>query len=220
MRQLPEGTPLADVFIAYSRIDRDRVRPIAERLGSLGYSVWVSDAQRISQAALVEMDQNLDASLAVLAIWSQHARSSSLVYALASRALEQGKLLQLKLDESTPAFPYSTLPCADMSGGRSEWGALEDQLARLARGGGAAPAVAVGAHPGLLASPPAAGAPVRLTTAATLTLGAYAGAVSAAYNGLMSPEQLRLALMAMVGVGGVCALLALQRLLAVSRAGG
>jgi hypothetical protein len=87
---------------------------------------------------------------------------------------------------------------------------------------GGAPAAPPRRTPSLgpFATPAAAGAPKLLTAANGATLAAYGAAVSAAHNGIMSPEQLQIALIGMLGVGGASALVSAQRLIAVSRAGG
>jgi len=210
---------LADVFIAYSRLDHDRVRPIAERLGSLGHSIWWMQRARSGQASIAEIERELDAARVVLTAWSRHARDSTLVYGYASRGLDQAKLVQLRLDAVAPPPPFNAHPAADVREGRIEWGPLEDQLARLLRGETPQPA-GPSPTPGPFATAAAVGAPALLTTAAALTLAAYASALSASFNGVMSPTQLEVALAVMAGVGGVCTLVAAQRLLAVSRAGG
>lgn len=209
---------MADVFISYSRLDHDRVKPIADRLVSLGYSIWWDKHLRAGQVFVDEIERQLDASKIVLTAWSHHARSSTWVYAEASRGLDASKFLQLRIDNVQLPLPFDALHCADMSGARAEWGSLEDALARKMRGQGDPPRRIP--HPGMFATPAAAGMPKLLTAATTATLVAYSGALTATYNGAMTPEQLQIALTGMIGVGGVCAALSAHRLLTVSRAGG
>jgi hypothetical protein len=211
---------LADVFISYSRLDHDRVQPIADRLGSLGYSIWWDKHLRAGQVFVDEIERQLDEARAVLTAWSVNARSSTWVYAESARGLDNNKFLQLRLDDVRLPLPFEALQAADMSGGRSEWGQLEDALTRVVRDRRPPEPVERMQSPGALATPPAAGAPKLLTAATTATLAAYAGAVSAAYNGAMTPDQLQLALMGMIGVGGVSAAMTAQRLISIRRAGG
>jgi hypothetical protein len=211
---------VADVFISYSRLDHARVQPIADRLSSLGYSIWWDKHLRAGQVFVDEIERQLDAARVVLTAWSQNARNSTWVYAESARGLEAQKFLQLRLDAAQLPLPFDALHAADMSGDRAEWGPLEDSLQRLVRDGPAPTEPARVQMPGPLATPPAAGSPKLLTTATTLTLMAYAGTVSATYNGAMSPEHLQMALTGMLGVGGVCAALSAHRLLSVRRAGG
>lgn len=209
---------MADVFISYSRLDHERVRPIADRLVSLGYTIWWDKHLRAGQVFVDEIERQLDAARAVLTAWSRNARNSTWVYAESSRALDAGKFLQVRLDDAQLPLPFDALQAVDMSGG-GQWGPLEDVVSRAVRGG-EAPAHHRTPGMGPFATPAAAGAPKLLTAANGATLAAYGAAVSAAYNGVMSPEQLQIALMGMIGVGGVSALVSVQRLIAVSRAGG
>ncbi len=211
---------MADVFISYSRLDHERVKPIADRLGSLGYSIWWDKHLRAGQVFVDEIERQLDGARAVLTAWSHNARNSTWVYAEASRGLDKNKFLQVRLDRAPLPLPFDALQVSDMSADRGEWGPLEDALARLVREGGASAPLHRPPSLGPLATPTAAGSPKLLSVATGATLAAYAGAVSATYNGLMTPDQLQIALTGMVGVAGASAVLTAQRLFAISRAGG
>jgi hypothetical protein len=195
------------------------VQPIADRLTSLGYSLWWDRHLRSGQGFVDEIEGQLDAASAVLAIWSVNARNSTYVYAEVSRALDADKLLQLRLDDVRLPPPFESLQVADMSGGKSEWGKLEDTLTQIVRDR-RPPPLAQLPQASAFSTPPQAGMPKLLTVATTASLVAYAGAVSAAYNGVMSPDQLQLASLVVAGVCGVCAMLTAQRLWALRRAGG
>src|SRR5262245_43969143 len=93
----PEGT-LADIFVSYSRLDHERVKPIVDRLESLGYSVWCEPRESAAAAAVQEVEAQLDQAKAVLTLWSANARNSSWVHAEAARAFDAGKLAQARLD--------------------------------------------------------------------------------------------------------------------------
>jgi hypothetical protein len=71
-----------------------------------------------------------------------------------------------------------------------------------------------------MASPPASGAPKLSMIATATALIAFAGALAATRDGAMTPEQLQVALVGMLGVGGACAALTAFRLFSISRAGG
>jgi hypothetical protein len=210
---------LADVFISYSRLDHERVKPIADRVVSLGYSIWWDRRLRPGQVFVDEIERELDGARAVLTAWSSNARNSTWVYAESSRGLDAGKFLQLRLDDVQPPLPFDALEVAEMTAGRMQWAPLEDALARTVRGGSPGPQRKPPSL-GPLATPAVAGAPKLLSVATGTALAAYAAAVSAAYNGVMAPEQLQMALFGVLGVGGVSALVSAQRLAAISRAGG
>jgi hypothetical protein len=209
---------LADVFISCSCLDETRVQPIAERLGSLGYSVWWAKRERTGQALFDEAERQCEEAKAVLAVWSHHARNSSFVLGQGLHALEQARLLQMQIDDMRLPAPFDVHPVADMSGGKSEWGKLEDALARLVREGRAPEALERNAAVG--GTPPLAGMPRLVLAGATAALAAYASAMASAFNGVMTPDQLRMAAYGVLGVGAICTALAVQRLFAIRRAGG
>lgn len=210
---------MADIFISYSRLDIDRVRPIAERLTSLGYSIWWDKDLRAGEMFADEIERQLDAARAVLTAWSHNARNSTWVYAESSRGLDAHKFLQVKLDSAPLPLPFDALQATEARSDRTEWGPLEAALERLVRHG-AAPEMRRTPQLGALATPAAAGSPKLLTFATGASLAAYASAVSATYNGVMTPDQLQIALTGMIGVTGASALLTAHRLFSIARAGG
>jgi hypothetical protein len=64
------------------------------------------------------------------------------------------------------------------------------------------------------------GAPKLVTVALTASLAAHAGAVGAAWNGVMSLGQLQAALIGVLAVAGACAALSALRLVLSVRADG
>ncbi|MFT3728029.1 MAG: toll/interleukin-1 receptor domain-containing protein [Terricaulis sp.] len=202
---------MADVYISCLRADHDRVRPISERLASLGYSVlW-------EKTAGADVDREIGEARAALIVWSGEARNATRMCAEASRALDTGKLLQVRLDASSPPPPFDALPTFDLSSERAEWGPLEAALATLVRSD--APVALKTPNVGLLATPSAAGAPKLITVALVTSLIAYAGALAEARSGVMSPDQLQLALTGVFGVASASAALCVHRLVMIARAG-
>jgi hypothetical protein len=210
---------VADVFISYSRLDHHRVQPIADRLTSLGYAIWWDKHLRAGQVFVDEIERQLDLARAVLTVWSHNARNSTWVYAESSRAADSGKFLQVRLDAVQPPLPFDAMHCADMTGA-GEWGPLEHALNRVVRQGAAPDLPRRMPQIGPLATPAPVGAPKLITAATTTTLMAYAGALTATYGGAMTPDQLQIALLGMIGVGGACAALSTHWLISVKRAGG
>jgi hypothetical protein len=202
---------VADVFISCARADLDRVRLLAERLKSLGYSVYCDKSAPDTEAEIA-------AARAVIVAWSSDARNSTWVFAEAGRALDERKLLQVRLDAAQPPAPFDALSAIDISSDRAEWGPLEADIAALVRDGREIEANTPSV--GLLATAGAAGAPKLVTIALATSLIAYSGALTAARNGVMSPEQLQLALTGMIGVAGASAALCMHRLVTIGRAGG
>lgn len=211
---------MADVFISYSRLDHDRVRPIADRLTSQGLSIWWDRNLRAGQVFVDEIERQLDAARAVLTAWSHNARNSTWVYAESARGLDAGKFVQVRLDNAQLPLPFDALQVCDISGQRQEWDRLMNALTRVVRGGGQPEPERRVPQLGPFATPAAAGSPKLLSSATTATLVAYAGALGAAEQGALSPEDLQLALTGMMGVAGASSVLTAQRLLSIARAGG
>lgn len=210
---------MADVFISYSRLDHDRVRPIADRLSGLGISIWWDRQLRAGQVFVDEIERQLDAAKVVLTAWSHNARNSTWVYAESARGLDAKKFMQVRLDNAQLPLPFDALQSCDLTGRRQEWDRVETSLRDMLRGGQTEPLRRI-RDLGPLATPDVAGSPKLLSSATTATLIAYAGAVSAMEQGALSPEDMQLALTGMMGVAGASSVLTAQRLLAIARAGG
>lgn len=206
---------MADIFVCHSRLDEERVAPLVERLASLGYTVWRDPHVRTGRAFEDSVEREIAGARAVLVVWSENARNSTWVVAEAAQALDAGKLAQLRIDAVPAPAPFNAAPIADMSGGRSAWGPLEDTLAKLVRNGGPSEA-GVEAAP----APIVTGVPRPIAIAIATALGAFGMALSATLNGLMAPAQLQLAMYGVLAVGAVSTALAVYRLWAVTRAGG
>lgn len=204
---------MADVFISYSRLDRERVRPLAERLASLGYSLWWEPSDQPRQTSIDDRARALEEARAVLAVWSMNGRNAAELHADAAAALDAGKLLQLRLDAPPPA-PFDTLAAADMAGG--EWGPLEQALSGLVTDGQSIEAPKRVA-PGFAPTMAATGAPKLVAVAVIAVLAAFAGGLAATFNGVMKPDQLQIALVGVLGVAGACAGLSAHRLFTMIR---
>ena len=211
---------MADVFISYSRADHERVAPIVERLSQSGLSIWWDKHLRAGQVFVDEIERQLDAARAVLTAWSLNARNSTWVYAESSRGLDAKKFLQVRLDTVQLPLPFDALQVYEMSNRRNEWDRLQASLNRLMQGGGQPEPERRVPELGPLATPAVAGSPKLLSSATTATLVAYAGALGAAEQGVLTPEELQLAMTGMMGVAGASSVLTAQRLLAIARAGG
>jgi hypothetical protein len=210
---------LADVFISYSRLDEARVQPIAERLNSLGYSVWRQPSARFDRNEIELLEREMENAKAVLAVWSGRARNATWVYAASAWALEDEKLLQLRLDDVRLPQPFDALQVADVGGDRSEWGKLEGALARLVRERRAPDPIELVRAPRRLL-PAACGSALAVTLGATLTLAAAALATGLALNSVLTPDQLQRAAASALGVAGLCAAFSALHYWRLRRTGG
>ena len=137
---------MADVFVSYSRKNRDRVAAISGALEESGYSLWW-DRQLVSGADYgTVIEREIGAANCVVVAWSATARESLWVRAEANEALDSGKLVQVSLDGSKLPLPFTMLHFLDFSGWRGErerapWSDLDQRVRRMLGGesGGATP---------------------------------------------------------------------------------
>jgi adenylate cyclase len=61
---------MADVFVSYSRTDKERVAPIVAAIEAIGYSVWWDPAITPGQEFDIQIAAELKKSRAVLAVWT------------------------------------------------------------------------------------------------------------------------------------------------------
>jgi len=165
-----------------------------------------------------EIERQFAEARAVVTVWSENAQNSSWVLAQSARALDEEKLLQMRLDNFRLPAPFETLKVAELHSGKSEWGMLEAALAGLVRE--QRPLDPIDHRALQNAQPNLVAAPRLLLTAATIALVAFSGAVTAAYNGVMRTDQLQLAMLGVLVVGALGTIVAGQRLFSIRRAGG
>lgn len=130
---------MADVFVSYSRDNKDRVQIIARALEAEGYSVWWDSDLPLHRAYADVIDEQIDAAKAVVVCWSAEAKSSQWVRAEADKARNQSKLVQTSLDGTLPPLPFDQIHAADLSrwnGAASDerWRPVRDSVAELVSG--------------------------------------------------------------------------------------
>jgi hypothetical protein len=104
---------MADIFISYSREDRDRVRPIVEGLQQQGWDVWWDPSIPL-RGQNDDMDRMLGSAGAVLVIWSASSRGSEYVRSEAAAGLYKNKLIQARIDTSAPPRPFDQVDVTDL----------------------------------------------------------------------------------------------------------
>ncbi len=104
---------MTDVYIAYAREDRERVRLIAEMLQFEGWDVWM-DPTDPSVARSAAIDLKLGSAGAILVIWSPFARGSEYVRSEAATGLYKNKLIQTRLDSAAPPRPFDQVEVIDV----------------------------------------------------------------------------------------------------------
>ena len=130
---------MADVFISYAREDEAVARRLAKALRTAGFDIWW-DADLPAHRAYSEViERNLSEAKAVIVLWSKSATQSQWVRAEADYARNAGKLVQARVDRSTPPIPFNQFQCAELGGWRggtsqAGWAKLQASVHALVGG--------------------------------------------------------------------------------------
>src|SRR5262247_1995924 len=109
---MAEGHAVADIFISYSKPDRDKVKMLAAYLESEGWTVWWDSSLTSGDAYRDEIMKQLTAARAVIVLWTQTSIKSDFVRAEAGKAKADCKLIPVK--ESDVAYGDIPLPFGEM----------------------------------------------------------------------------------------------------------
>jgi formylglycine-generating enzyme required for sulfatase activity len=128
---------VADLFVSYKREDRVAVERIISRLTNEGYSVWWDSRLEAGENFGESIAQELDEAKCVLVIWSQASVGSKWVYAEATEADNQGKLVPVIIESCRVKPPFNILHCFNLAGDKEEadspvWTGLLAQIRSLA----------------------------------------------------------------------------------------
>lgn len=94
--EFPGECQMADLFVSYSSADRELARELAEDLLSQGYTVWWDTHLLAGERFRKAIFEQLDASTAVIVIWTEASILSDWVVAEAERAHSQHKLISVR----------------------------------------------------------------------------------------------------------------------------
>ena len=149
---------MVDVFISYSRTNRDMVRRLADAIGRLGYVVWWDEELPAHLSYGEVITQKIGEAKATLVVWSAESAASEWVRAEADMARNEKKLIQTALGDCTPPLPFNQIQYAAIGDWTGEedhpgWRKAKASLAALC---GPAPAAAASPAPEPAAPEPAA----------------------------------------------------------------
>ena len=130
---------MAEVFVSYSRVNRDRIVTVSDALEGSGYSVWWDRSLKPGDDYALLIEEQIEASKCVVVAWSETARQSLWVRAEANEALDSGKLVQISLDRHKLPLPFSALNFVDFSGWSGDrnvetWTTLDGRVRRRLNG--------------------------------------------------------------------------------------
>lgn len=130
----------SDIFISYSREDRDFAGVLAERFRSRGWSVWWDHQMLPGEDFTSRLQNQLDAARCVVVVWSAHSVSSKYVRDEASEGLQGNRLVPVRIDDVRPPIGFRNVHTADLIDWRSsstsnEFAMLDEAIMRLVSGG-------------------------------------------------------------------------------------
>ena len=105
---------MTDVYVAYARQDRERLRVVGELLRQEGWDSWMDPAEPKPDLSPIA-DLKLGWSKAVLVLWSDSARRSEYVRSEAATGLYKNKLIQARIDSEPPPRPFDEMDAVDLS---------------------------------------------------------------------------------------------------------
>jgi thioredoxin-like negative regulator of GroEL len=105
---------VADVFLSYARPDSATAEWVERELEKCGRSVWFDRELPAHRPYTDVIATELEASAAVLVLWSKDSVRSEWVRSEANRARELHKLVQVRLDEARLPMPFDQIQCADL----------------------------------------------------------------------------------------------------------
>ena len=129
----PGGT---DLFISYSHQDLPSIKPLAAALQKRGWSVWFDQHLQAGTAFDRVIEEALTNARAVVVAWSKNSANSDWVRAEAAYALENAKLLPIRLDKAPLPLRFTNVHTLnfsswDGSDGHHELQALVSDLSGL-----------------------------------------------------------------------------------------
>ncbi len=113
---------MTDVFISYSRHDKEKVAMLARAIEAEGYAVWWDDELPPHQSYGEVITEKIENAKAAVVVWSADASKSEWVRAEADAARNHRKLIQTALSDIIPPLPFNQIQCANLE----DWNGEED----------------------------------------------------------------------------------------------
>jgi adenylate cyclase len=105
---------MADVFISYSRSDKERVAPLVAAIKSKGWSVWWDPAIDAGQQFDDQIDAELQAAGAVVVVWTPTSVASRWVRGEARDAAERGILVPVRFEGARLPIDVRAIQTTDL----------------------------------------------------------------------------------------------------------
>ncbi len=105
---------MADIFVAYASADRDRVAVLARELTVHGWSVWWDRKIPPGKTFDEVIEEALDESRAVLAVWTEAAAASRWVRTEAAEGAARSVLVPVLMDDVKVPLAFRRIQAADL----------------------------------------------------------------------------------------------------------
>lgn len=133
---------MADVFLSYSSDDRVVARIIADTLEKEGFTVWWDQALRSGQTYDERIEAALNASKAVVVLWSPRSVASRWVRSEATVADRRGKFVPAMIEPCERPIAFQLTQTADLTAWRGDrtdptWQPFLEVIAGLVKDGSA-----------------------------------------------------------------------------------
>ena len=121
------------VFLSYASSDRPRVRPLVDVLQQLGFEVFWDRRIPPGRHPMEFLAEKLAECCCVVVVWSAASVGSRYVRDEAGHGYDRDHLIPVRLDDTTPPFPFTNVQAADLSDwdGSSPTGALDDLITEV-----------------------------------------------------------------------------------------
>jgi hypothetical protein len=124
-QQIERDSVMADVFLSYSRNDRDAAHEVATALEAVGLSVWwdreILGGENFDEA----IERELDLASAVIVLWSKHSATSGWVRSEAAAAAERHVLVPVFIEQVKLPLEFRRKHTIDLSSWRGDPNAHE-----------------------------------------------------------------------------------------------
>ena len=109
---------MADVFVSYSRSDKERVAPLVAAIKAKGWSVWWDPAIDAGQQFDDQIDAELQAASVVVVVWTPTSVASRWVRGEARDAAERGILVPVRFEGARLPIDVRAIQTTDLD----RWG--------------------------------------------------------------------------------------------------
>ncbi len=110
---------MADIFLSYARLDKERVAPLVDALQGRGWSVWWDPEVTAGQEFDRQISAELDAARAVIVVWTPLSVDSRWVRGEAREAADRGILVPVRFDNARLPIDARAVHTIDLD----HWGA-------------------------------------------------------------------------------------------------